>query len=123
MTSPMAQAGQADVDEGGSKSQFEGFKLAMTDIKTYVFALAYMCITGDRPDQPQWQDVAGQLCASLGTKVSMSPGSRGERSKLLSGAFGNLIAAGILNGLRGHRGLSAWQWLYIIFNNIEPLPC
>jgi hypothetical protein len=33
----------ADVDEGGSKSQFEGFKLAMTDVKTYVFALAYMC--------------------------------------------------------------------------------
>lgn len=33
---------------------------------------------------------------------------------LLSGAFGNLIAAGILSGLKGHRGLSAWQWLYII---------
>ncbi|PLB53833.1 permease of the major facilitator superfamily [Aspergillus steynii IBT 23096] len=33
---------------------------------------------------------------------------------LLSGAFGNLIAAGILNGLDGHRGISAWQWLYII---------
>ncbi|KAL4963988.1 putative MFS transporter [Aspergillus stella-maris] len=33
---------------------------------------------------------------------------------LLSGAFGNLIAAGILNGLAGARGLSAWQWLYII---------
>ncbi|OQE17549.1 hypothetical protein PENSTE_c020G04681 [Penicillium steckii] len=33
---------------------------------------------------------------------------------LLSGAFGNLIAAGILNGLAGKRGMSAWQWLYII---------
>ncbi|OJJ29762.1 hypothetical protein ASPWEDRAFT_296638 [Aspergillus wentii DTO 134E9] len=33
---------------------------------------------------------------------------------LFSGAFGNLIAAGILNGLEGHRGLSSWQWLYII---------
>lgn len=33
---------------------------------------------------------------------------------LLSGAFGNLIAAGILNGLAGERGLSSWQWLYII---------
>ncbi|GAD98013.1 MFS transporter, putative [Paecilomyces variotii No. 5] len=33
---------------------------------------------------------------------------------LLSGAFGNLIAAGILHGLAGHRGMSAWQWLYII---------
>lgn len=27
---------------------------------------------------------------------------------LVSGAFGNLIAAGILRGLAGHRGLSAW---------------
>lgn len=33
---------------------------------------------------------------------------------LLSGAFGNLIAAGILKGLAGKRGLTAWQWLYII---------
>ncbi|KIX02406.1 uncharacterized protein Z518_08347 [Rhinocladiella mackenziei CBS 650.93] len=33
---------------------------------------------------------------------------------LVSGAFGNLIAAGILSGLAGKRGLSAWQWLYII---------
>ncbi|TKA23607.1 hypothetical protein B0A50_07441 [Salinomyces thailandicus] len=37
---------------------------------------------------------------------------------LLSGAFGNLIAAGILNGLAGARGLSAWQWLYIIEGSI-----
>ncbi|GAB7341279.1 hypothetical protein MBLNU457_7552t1 [Dothideomycetes sp. NU457] len=33
---------------------------------------------------------------------------------LLSGAFGNLIAAGILHGLNGKRGLGAWQWLYIV---------
>ncbi|RMD40808.1 hypothetical protein DV735_g4348, partial [Chaetothyriales sp. CBS 134920] len=33
---------------------------------------------------------------------------------LLSGAFGTLIAAGILEGLDGARGISAWQWLYII---------
>ena len=33
---------------------------------------------------------------------------------LLSGAFGNLIAAGILQGLAGKRGITAWQWLYII---------
>ncbi|EEP76033.1 conserved hypothetical protein [Uncinocarpus reesii 1704] len=32
---------------------------------------------------------------------------------LLSGAFGNLVAAGILKGLAGKYGLSAWQWLYI----------
>ena len=33
---------------------------------------------------------------------------------LISGAFGNLIAAGILSGLEGKQGLSSWQWLYII---------
>lgn len=33
---------------------------------------------------------------------------------LIAGAFGNLIAAGILDGLGGVRGLSAWRWLYII---------
>lgn len=37
---------------------------------------------------------------------------------LISGAFGSLIAAGILNGLAGQRGLSAWQWLYIIEGSI-----
>lgn len=37
---------------------------------------------------------------------------------LLSGAFGNLIAAGILKGLGGHRGMSAWQWLYVIEGSI-----
>lgn len=31
---------------------------------------------------------------------------------LISGAFGNLIAAGILNGLDGVHGMGAWQWLY-----------
>lgn len=33
---------------------------------------------------------------------------------LISGAFGNLIAAGILNGLEGVHGYNAWQWLYIV---------
>lgn len=33
---------------------------------------------------------------------------------LISGAFGNLIAAGILSGLDGAQGMAAWQWLYII---------
>jgi MFS family permease len=37
---------------------------------------------------------------------------------LLSGAFGSLIAAGILSGLAGKRGLAAWQWLYIIEGTI-----
>lgn len=29
---------------------------------------------------------------------------------LVSGAFGSLIAAGILSGLNGHLGMAAWQW-------------
>ena len=33
---------------------------------------------------------------------------------LIAGAFGNLIAAGILDGLDGALGHSAWRWLYII---------
>jgi MFS family permease len=37
---------------------------------------------------------------------------------LLSGAFGNLIAAGILEGMNGVRGLAAWRWLYIIEGSI-----
>lgn len=37
---------------------------------------------------------------------------------LISGAFGNLIAAGILNGLGHKHGLSPWQWLYIIEGTI-----
>ncbi|KAJ5212381.1 uncharacterized protein N7498_004027 [Penicillium cinerascens] len=37
---------------------------------------------------------------------------------LVSGAFGNLIAAGILHGLAGKRGMGAWQWLYIIEGSI-----
>lgn len=37
---------------------------------------------------------------------------------LISGAFGNLIAAGILNGLGNSHGLSPWQWLYIIEGSI-----
>lgn len=40
------EAAEVDIDEGGSMSQLKGLKLAMTDIKTYVLALAYMCITG-----------------------------------------------------------------------------
>lgn len=37
---------------------------------------------------------------------------------LISGAFGNLMAAGILNGLAGARGYAAWQWLYILEGSI-----
>lgn len=37
---------------------------------------------------------------------------------LVSGAFGNLIAAGILSGLNHKHGLSPWQWLYILEGSI-----
>jgi hypothetical protein len=41
------EAAEADVDdEVGAMSQWKGFKLAMTDSKTYMLAIAYMCITG-----------------------------------------------------------------------------
>ncbi|KAK5168929.1 uncharacterized protein LTR77_006238 [Saxophila tyrrhenica] len=39
-------------------------------------------------------------------------------ASLLSGAFGPLIAAGILNGLDGARGIPPWGWLYIIEGSI-----
>lgn len=32
-------------------------------------------------------------------------------ASLVSGAFGNLIAAGILDGMAGELGYSAWQWV------------
>ncbi|KAI5199021.1 MFS transporter [Aureobasidium subglaciale] len=37
---------------------------------------------------------------------------------LISGAFSGLIAAGILDGLSGHLGLSAWRWLFILEGSI-----
>ena len=33
---------------------------------------------------------------------------------LISGAFSGLIAAGIVGGLDGARGLRAWRWLFVI---------
>lgn len=39
-------------------------------------------------------------------------------ANLVSGAFGNLIAAGILGGIGHARGISPWQWLYIIEGSI-----
>ena len=40
---------------------------------------------------------------------------------LVSGAFGNLIAAGILNGLAGKSGMDAWQW-YVDFQDSPTVP-
>lgn len=39
-------------------------------------------------------------------------------ASMISGAFGSLIAAGILSGLNGKNGLAAWQWLYIIEGSV-----
>lgn len=33
---------------------------------------------------------------------------------LISNAFGNLMAAGILSGMQGRRGIAAWRWLFFI---------
>lgn len=33
---------------------------------------------------------------------------------VLSGAFGSLIAAGIMDGLEGVHGLRGWRWLFIV---------
>ncbi|TFK51136.1 MFS general substrate transporter [Heliocybe sulcata] len=37
---------------------------------------------------------------------------------LISNAFGSLIAAGILEGLNGARGIAAWRWLFYIEGSI-----
>ena len=41
---------------------------------------------------------------------------------MIAGAFGNLIAAGILDGLAGVRDISAWRWLYIIEGASTSIP-
>lgn len=56
------EAAEADVDEEGGMSQVRGMKLAFTDIKTYVLALAYMCITG----AAGFQNYFPTLTATLG---------------------------------------------------------
>ena len=33
---------------------------------------------------------------------------------ILSGAFGALLAAGIIQGLEGARGIRGWRWLFIV---------
>lgn len=55
-------AAEADEDEAGGMSQYKGFKLAMTDSKTYILAIAYMCITG----AAGFQNFFPTLTATLG---------------------------------------------------------
>ena len=56
------EAAEADVDEAGGMSQFKGLKLALTDSKTYMLAIAYMCITG----AAGFQNFFPTLTATLG---------------------------------------------------------
>lgn len=42
---------------------------------------------------------------------------------LLSGAFGGLIAAGIVDGMAGVAGLAAWQWLFLLEGVMTVSPC
>ncbi|OAP60105.1 hypothetical protein AYL99_05107 [Fonsecaea erecta] len=56
------EAAEADIDEAGGMSQWKGFKLAMTDSKTYMLAIAYMCITG----AAGFQNFFPTLTATLG---------------------------------------------------------
>ena len=56
------EAAEADVDEPGGMSQWRGFKLAMSDPKTYMLAIAYMCITG----ASGFQNFFPTLTATLG---------------------------------------------------------
>ncbi|TXT10884.1 hypothetical protein VHUM_01635 [Vanrija humicola] len=39
----------------------------------------------------------------------------------LSGAFAGLIAAGVQRGLKGKRGLTSWQWLFILEGSLTVL--
>ncbi|KAJ5676142.1 hypothetical protein N7462_009039 [Penicillium macrosclerotiorum] len=55
------EAAEADVDEEGGMSQLKGLKLAMTDIKTYALAIAYMCITGAAGFQNFFPTLTGTL--------------------------------------------------------------
>lgn len=56
------EAGEADVDEGGSMSQLQGIKAAFSDPKTYILALGYHGITG----AAGFQNFFPTLTATLG---------------------------------------------------------
>lgn len=55
------EAAEADIDEKGGGSQFYGLKLALTDIKTYALAIAYMSITGASGFQNFFPTLVGTL--------------------------------------------------------------
>lgn len=56
------EASEADEDEAGVAAQINGLKLAMKDKKTYILALAYMCMTG----AAGFQNFFPTLTATLG---------------------------------------------------------
>ena len=55
-------AAEADVDGAGAMSQITGLKKALTDPKTYILAVAYMCVTG----AAGFQNFFPTLTATLG---------------------------------------------------------
>lgn len=55
------EAAEADVDEAGAMSQVRGLKLALTDSKTYMLAIAYMSITGAAGFQNFFPTLTGTL--------------------------------------------------------------
>ena len=65
--------------------------------------------------------LAGLLAVALSAYAAHGLSLDPARTRMIDNALTQqgwhalaLIAAGILNGLAGERGLSAWQWLYII---------
>jgi hypothetical protein len=62
------EAAEADIDKEGALSQLEGLKLALADPKTYIIAVAYMCITG----AAGFQNFFPTLTATLGYSHTIS---------------------------------------------------
>lgn len=65
-------AAEADVDEKGGMSQWRGIKLAFSDPKTYILAVAYHCITG----AAGFQNFFPTLTADLGYNHIVSTSGR-----------------------------------------------
>jgi len=61
-------AAEADIDEPGIATQLKGLKLAFTDLKVYILAVAYMCVTG----AAGFQNFFPTLTATLGYNHTIS---------------------------------------------------
>ncbi|KAJ5243535.1 vitamin H transporter [Penicillium citrinum] len=58
--------------------------------------------------------VCSRCFASYILMVQTNRAIKEIRAAVLSGAFGGLIAAGIVDGLEGVHGIRGWRWLFII---------